>query len=261
MRPLVAAALAITAVTVAAQNPTSFEVASVRENKSAGEAASMSGPRPGRFTTTNIPLGFIILDAFQLRAHELVGTPEWAWTARYDITAAYPADAVPERDWRPMLQRLLADRFGLVTHRETRDLPAYDLVLARQDGRLGPQLTRSDVNCEQWLAEKKPQIGGGGPSPVAPGGQRPACMLMTTKTFMTGGTRTIASLAGPLQSLSGRPVVDKTGLAGTFNVDMKWGEDGSVFTALQEQLGLKLEPSTAPFEVVVIDKLARPTPD
>jgi uncharacterized protein (TIGR03435 family) len=68
-----------------------------------------------------------------------------------------------------MLQKLLADRFGLVTHRETRELPMYALVMAHKDGALGPQFVRSTVDCQQWIAEKRPTIGAGSPSPVAPG--------------------------------------------------------------------------------------------
>jgi uncharacterized protein (TIGR03435 family) len=253
-----------------------FEVTSVRENRSVDEAGRMSGPEPGRFTAVNMPLWFILHDAFRIRAHQLLGLPEWANDARYDITATYPPGFMPtDEQLRLLLQRLLADRFGLVVHRETRELPMYALVLARRDGALGPQLTRSDVDCEQWLAEKRPQIGAGGPSPVAPGGARPACMMMTSRTILTGGTRTIQQLTAPLQSLTGRAVVDRTGLSGTFDIDLKWDVAGdlgvtaaaasadgtSIFTALEEQLGLKLEPIRAPAEVVVIDALERPMRD
>ena len=99
-------------------------------------------------------------------------------------------------------------------------------------------------------------------------------MLLATRTYLSGGTRTIEQLAVALQSMVGRPVVDRTGLVGTFNIDLRWdgAEAGakpetisvdatSIFTAVQEQLGLKLEPSRSPFDVVVIDSVERPTPD
>jgi len=255
----------------------SFEVASVKQNNSASPTSRISGPTPGRFTVTNVPLRFILLYAYQLLDHELIGAPEWAFTTPFDIAATYPMDTVPtEQDARLMLQRLLADRFGFVGHRETRELPMYALVMARRDRSLGPRLVRSDVDCEKWIAEKRPQPGAGGPSPVAPGGARPACMMMTTRRFLTAGTRTIQQLSGSLQSLVGRPVVDRTGLSGTFDMDLQWTsgvdaapggnlpspDDGaSIFTALREQLGLRLEPARGPFEVLVIDSVRRPTPD
>jgi len=262
----------------ASQPLPSFDVASVKQNDSVGESGRISGPTPGRFTVTNVPLRFIMLYGYQLLDHQLIGAPDWTFSTRFDITATYPTENAPtEQDARAMLQKLLADRFGFVGHRDTRELPMYALVMARRDRSLGPQLVRSDVDCEKWLAEKRPQLGAGGPSPVAPGGARPACMMMTTRQFLTAGTKTIQNLSVSLQSLVGRPVVDRTGLSGTFNIDLQWtsgvapapaggnapppDEGASIFTALQEQLGLKLEPARGPFEVLVIDSVQRPTPD
>ena len=258
---------ALAAGTVAAQDTPRFEVASVRENTSASQRTVFSGPTPGRFTTTNLFLRFLLLEAFQVRDHELVGAPSWTEETRYDITATYPAGAVPERDLHPMLLKLLADRFGLVTHRETRELPLYNLVLAKSDGTLGPRMRRSDTDCEKWLAE----------DPARRTGPRTDCMMQTSRRSHTSRTQPIPAILGPLQSLTGRPVVDRTGLTGHFNIDLEWTTSGdlsvtpggdasqgtglSLFTALQEQLGLKLEPSRGPFEVVVVDRIERPTPD
>jgi uncharacterized protein (TIGR03435 family) len=276
----VALGLAASAVSAHAQDASSralsFDVASVKENTSGDARGGMiSGPTPGRFTITNVPLRFILLDAFALRDHQLVGDPDWGRAVAYDIAATYPEGLTPtEQNVRVMLQRLLADRFGLRVHRERREVPAYDLVLARGDGTPGPQLVRSNVDCKQWLQEKRPQIGAGGPSPVAPGGKRPACMMMATRTFLSAGTQTIAQLGSVLQSMVRRPIVDRTGLAGKFDMDLKWAadvaggaspdassNDASIFTAVQEQLGLKLEPSRTPADVVVVDALQRATPD
>jgi uncharacterized protein (TIGR03435 family) len=270
---LVAVASAVGAL---AQSPQpSFEVASVKENTSVSNTGGTPRATPGRLRITNTPLRFVLLDAFHVMDHQLIGAPEWTESARFDIIATSPTTAT-EQDTRLMLQTLLADRFGLRTHQERRELPMYALVLTRTDGSLGPQLVRSTVDCEKWIAEKRPQVDAGGPSPVAPGGKRPACMLMTTRRFITGGTRTISQLAASLQALTGRPVVDRTGLTGTFDMDLQWTsgtitppvgaaaapDDGpSIFTALQEQLGLKLESTRGPFEVVVIDSIHRPTPD
>jgi uncharacterized protein (TIGR03435 family) len=264
--------------TLAAQGPSqplAFDVASVRENTSVSDDARMT--TAGRFTAVNTPLWFLILEAYGLKGHELIGAPDWTGTTMYDIVATYPGGAAPtEAERHRMLQQLLAERFQLRMRRERRDTDVYRLVLARGDGRLGPQLVRSDVDCETWVAEKRPQIGAGGPSPV-PGGRRPACMMSVSRQgFLTGGTRTIGELALALQTLAGRPVLDATELTGTYNIDLVWAaastdlarsadagspSGGSFFTALQEQLGLKLEPGRSPLDVMVVEQVERPTPD
>jgi uncharacterized protein (TIGR03435 family) len=268
----------VSAVMVAAAQSArpAFEVASVKENTSVSDRGG-PGSTPGRFRVTNSPLRFILLDAFHVMDHQLIGAPEWTGSARYDINATYQVDAIrSEDDTRAMLQTLLADRFALKTHRETRELPIYSLVMARKDAALGPQLVRSSIDCDQWIAEKRPQMGAGSASPVAPGGKRPVCLILTTRRFITAGTRTMRDLLGPLQAMTGRPVVDRTGLTGAFDFDLQWTsgpvapaggaapppDDGpSIFVALQEQLGLRLEPGRAPFDVVVVDSVQRPMPD
>jgi uncharacterized protein (TIGR03435 family) len=251
-----------------------FEVASVRQNTSAS-SASRTSPVPGRFTIVNVPLRFIILDAYGLRDQQLIDAPEWTNTIAYDISATYPGGTTPtESETRLMLQQLLEDRFKLSLRTETRELPVYRLVLARTDGQLGSRLVRSNVDCDAWLAEKRPQIGMAGSSPV-PGGRRPACMITGSRQgFITGGTRTLAELAVPLQAFAGRPVIDETGLTGTFDIDLIWTPDErlapaatqpdvgiSLFAALEEQLGLKLEPARRPFQVRVVQRVERPRPD
>ena len=208
-----------------AQAPLAFDVASVKENTSANDSGQwgIMPPTPGRMRITNTPLRFILHYAFQVRDHQLIGAPEWTESARFDINATYQADAArTEDDTRSMLRTLLADRFGLKTHREMRELPIYSLVMARKDGALGPQLVRSAIDCEQWIAEKRPQMGAGTASPVAPGGKRPVCMILTSRRFITAGTRTMQDLLGPLQSMTGRPVIDRTGLTGAFDFDLQW---------------------------------------
>ena len=189
-----------------------------------------------------MPLRFVVLEALGLLDHQLIGAPNWTTSARFDISATFPQGSVPERDWRPMLHKVLVDRFGLTVHRETRDVPTYDLVLMRRDGALGAQLARTDGSCET----------------------PPSCTLLVNRQSLTARTQSIQKITPALQSLTGRPVVDRTGLTGTFDIDLRWSasDDGpSIFTALQEQLGLKLEPSRGPFEVVIIDAVRRPTPD
>ena len=266
----------VAAVALAQQKPLAFEVASVKENTSVGQAGRLSGPTPGRYTSINVPLFFLLQEAFGLRDHQLVNLPDWA-DARFDINATYPQGLTPTiENTREMLRTLLADRFHLVTHRETRELETYVLVMVRRDGRLGPQLVRSDVDCGAWLAEKRPQVNAGAPSALVPGGRRHECFTMGSRRFVVGGTQTMAQLGTALQSLVRRPVIDRTGLSGAFNFDLSWegvptnappagglppGDVAAIFTALQDQLGLRLESSRAPFDVVVVDAVRRPTPD
>ena len=261
---------------VTGANTPEFEVASVKANNSPTAPAMLSGATPGRFVASNTPLRFIILYAYQLLDHQLIGAPDWTSTTGFDITGTYPPGrAATDHDVRLMVQKLLSDRFGLSVHREQREVPTYLLVLARSDGRLGPQLRRSDVDCEKWIAEKRPKTDAGGPSPVTPSGKRAACMMMATRRFLSGGTRTMDQLATTLQSMVGRPVVNRTGLTGAFDMDLQWtpvndpraasGSDAgandspSIFAAVQEQLGLKLEARRDRFEVVIIDRVTRPT--
>lgn len=118
-----------------------FDVASVRVNPLREAASSkIVDSTPGRFTATNMPVRFLISYAWDLHGdHELAGLPDWAFEVAFDVNATYPVERRPEL--RAMIQSLLTERFGLRAHRETRELPAYALVLARKDGRLGPRLS------------------------------------------------------------------------------------------------------------------------
>ncbi|HWF09546.1 MAG TPA: TIGR03435 family protein [Bryobacteraceae bacterium] len=246
-----------------------FEVASVKINQKAEGPSQISGPTPGRFVATNTPLRFIILYAYGLLDHQLAAAPEWTWSTSIDITATYPAGSAPDdREVRAMVRNLLNERFGFKAHSETREMPAYALTLARKDGRLGPRMNRSEVDCAKWTAEKRPTANAGGRSSVSPTGKRPACGMLASRRFLTGGTRTAQQLAVTLQSMLGRPVVDQTGLAGAWDVDLQWTSDNnsetsqgdapSIFTAVQEQLGLKLVPAKTSVDVLVVDNVERP---
>jgi uncharacterized protein (TIGR03435 family) len=176
---------------------------------------------------------------------------------------------------------MLADRFGLVTHYEKREQPVYDLVLARSDGRLGPAIAPSEVDCVARLAAERAAAeaarAAGAPPLPRPNpnfrGPVPPCLVRMTGPVMEGDM-TMATLAMMLRSAAGRFVVDKTGLAGSYRVRLEFdrmaslrGPDvappadaaPSVFTAVQEQLGLKLEPSRAERDALVIDRLERPS--
>jgi uncharacterized protein (TIGR03435 family) len=238
--------------------PLAFEVASIRLNTS-GAGGGGGGARPGgRYTFKNTSVWSLIGIAFGLPSNRIIGGPDWTLMARFDINAIGKDQPTPE-EFSQLLMALLRDRFKLEAHRETRDLPVYSLVQARPGGTLGPGLRRSAVNCQDPEARKKAYAS-------APPGGRLICGLTDSGGTFTGGGIEISTLLTILTGASGRPVLDRTGLTGGFDVDLKWSQTlqdaadaVSIFTAVQEQLGLKLESATAPLEVAVVDRLERPS--
>jgi uncharacterized protein (TIGR03435 family) len=211
---------------------------------------------------------------------DMVGLPEWAQRDRYDVSATSPLGrpATPA-ERAAMMRAMLAERIKLVAHVEKREQPAYDLVLARSDGRLGPGIKPSEVDCVAKAAADAAALAAGQlPPPRAfpdLNAPQPPCSGLNVTRGMEGDT-TMENLARLLRGVggAGRPVVDKTGLTGSYRIkaefDRTAGQSGpdlapspgsptTVFTALPEQLGLKLVPSKAEREVLVIDRLERPT--
>lgn len=245
-----------------------FEVASVKPNKSGEQGMSMATQPGGRFVATNMPLSMLIRNAYDLQESQLAGLPDWAVSERFDITAKAEQGIAPTNQ-KPspnqlMLQSLLEERFHFKAHTETRDLPGYALVVARPDGKLGPQMKPSAVDCVALAAARR---AGGPPPPLAAGERRPCSMRMGRGT-LTAGSLTMANLAATLSSAVQRMVVDRTGLTGGFDFDLAFSTEQSadavnpsVFTAVQEQLGLKLDSVRIPTDVLVIDSIERPTPD
>jgi hypothetical protein len=194
-----------------AQSQLRFEVASIKQNTS--DARSRMGTQPGgRVTVTNTPVRNLIAAAFSMFSApamihaRVVGGPDWIDAERYDINAKASSEFQfapdgPPKDMLLMLRSLLEERFRLKTHYETRELPIYELVVARADRKLGPELHKSNVDCEAVFAARR----------------------------------------------AGVPPIDPNG--------------PGLFTALEEQLGLKLAPAKGPVEVLVIDSIEHPTPD
>lgn len=285
---LLSTSVALSWSLAAQQQRPSFEVASVKPNKG-GDNRIMIGNLPGGgMTMTNVALRGIITFAYDLQDFQLVNAPDWMANERFDIMAKASVDApaartpaTEEAQTRLMMQSLLEDRFHLAVHRDTRPLPVYDLVLARADGKPGPQLRPSTADCEPGRdGGRGGARSGPPPGPPAPG-ERPACgMMMSPGRIMAGGTP-LSDLIMPLSMFTRRTVVDRTNLGGSFDIDLVWTPDQmpfgppppgmtlpaidpngpSIFTALQEQLGLRLESHTAPTEVLVIDRVERPTAD
>ena len=251
----------------AAERP-AFEVASVRLNTSNTAEQSMRGEFP-RLTITNYPLRVLILRAYELQPFQIVGGPAWLDSDRWDILAKAPDNAPPAAA-RLMIQRLLEERFKLVARIETRELPIYALVPAQGDGRLGPRLRRRNLDCDALEAARGR---GNGQSPVAGATQPPPCGAGGgSPGVLFGRGWTMERLARGLSGEAGRAVEDRTGLSGWFDFDLEFtptfgspdasalpSERPSLFTALQEQLGLKLEPRRGPVEVFVIESAERPT--
>jgi uncharacterized protein (TIGR03435 family) len=253
---------------VAASRP-AFEVAAVRPNTSGSDTMRSRVMQGGRFEAINFPVIQLIQNAYELRSFQIIGAPSWL-SDRYDVIAKAETRFPPTEPGRlgavpAMLQSLLADRFALVAHRETRDMDIYALVRARADGQLGPRLRPSDLDCESIARTGvKPA-----PPPPIPGMRQvqPCGMRAGAGNVVASGAKLEALIAN-LSAATSRMVENRTGLTGAFDIDVNWAPDTStdtnvpsLFTALQEQLGLKLESTRAPVEVLVIDSIAKPTPD
>jgi len=252
-----------------------FDVVSVHQNTS-GTTQGNTSFTQGGVTFTNTQLRPIIQFAYGIsQPARLIGVPDWANSERFDIVARGTIRTLDER--RAMLQALLADRFKLTAHMEQRRLPMYSLVLARADKRLGPDLKPSSTDCTARTGDG--QRSGGDAPPAAP--VNPLADLLRCG-LRPGGPGEVNIVGIPLSLVSaflsitqGRPVVDATGLKGAYDIHLSWAPDpipgraadpnaavdsrANIFTALQEQLGLKLEPGTQPEDVLVIDSVSHPT--
>jgi uncharacterized protein (TIGR03435 family) len=264
-----AAILCVLTEAGAAQQPSSsptFEVASIRPTGDSRARQDADIQPSGRLVVTNTTLLNLIADFFEVQRHEMVSgdrLPAWVGSQRWDIVAQGPpvtnlAAQLPL--YRRMMQNLLIERFKLVTRREMRDIPIYALVFARADRRLGPQMRLSSADCAALSAAFKATGARQGPD-------SPTCGLRPIRGHFWGTGIPLRDLARAL-AISERPVVDETGLTGSFDFDLKWTPDdaagpsgASLFTAIQEQLGLRLEPRHAPTNVFVIQSAERATPD
>ena len=238
---LCVAVAAITSLAPAyAQSGRAFEVVSIRPNREGGEASDTT-TTPGRLSLINATPASLIRRAFGIQEWQIIGSPAWISTERFDIIAVTGgADQLTDKSREPFLQALLADRFGLKYHKETRELDGYSLVVAKN----GPKLVQNTGAGEYAM-----KVTGGLGKQV----------LHSTKG-------NIPRLIEILSRVTGRMVTDDTGLSGQYDFTLEWGPDEqtdlvgpSLFTALQEQLGLRLAATKKPTEVIVIDRVDRPT--
>jgi uncharacterized protein (TIGR03435 family) len=240
-----------------------FDVVSIKRNPSGSTEQSVN-VTPTGVIFINFALRPIIQLTYGIpQAARLIGMPDWV-NDRYDVIARTETPVSPATiiAMRPMLQAMFVDRFKLAAKLEKRALPAYALVLARSDGRLGPQLKRSTAVCAGRGAAP-PDVQANGPQTPVPCGPRPG----GPGRFLFVGTP-ISLFASVLALPMGRTVVDRTGLEGLYDLDVMFAPVGpgagpsdapSLFTALQEQLGLRLDPEQELVEVLVVDRIERPT--
>jgi uncharacterized protein (TIGR03435 family) len=238
-------ALAACALTLHAQtSPPAFDVASIKRNVSLDNRSSQRNMPGGRINFTNVPLRQTIRAAFGGSDIEVIGGPSWVDSDRWDIVAA-PAAQDPKAPWRDMLKALLVDRFTLRAHVEQRERPIYALVFARPDRQLGPNIHPTATACKIE--------GDCGSTDTNSNGVRSGTIH--------GTARTMAQVGRSLSGYAERRVFDRTGLEGRYDFELKWDEEISIFTALSEQLGLKLQADRAPNDVVVIDSVEKAKED
>ena len=258
---------------MAAQAPLSFESASVKLNKS-GAWRRQIGPAPGgRFTATNVPARELIAFAYGIPQDSttirVLGAPKWLDDERFDVNANVTGTWTPDQ-MREMMRTLLADRFTLVAHRETREMPTYALVVS-SDNR--PHLRRSQVDraaCEARRAAIQRREPVPPPVPGAP----PVCGTgRTNPGTITAIGFPLDSLASSLGQFVSRLVTNRTGLEGLWDLDLTWTPDQlpqlppdapplsvdpngpSLLKAIEEQLGFKLQPKKMPLPVLVVDHI------
>ena len=237
-----------------------FEVASIKPNTSDAVGVGGIGWGANDVRGRNQPPASLLRMAFGVQADQVINTPAWASSERFDINAKVAPGVVfnAMTMFQPLMRKLLEDRFQLKIHHETRELNVYRLVRVRSD-RLGPKLAAAPANscsaADQKETAAQIAAGRGCSAGPVPGGIRVQGMPLTTTSL----------LAPSLE----RVVVDETGLTGNWDLDLTFvtqvqdanGDGPSLFTALEEQLGLKLESGRARVDVIVVDRLERPTPD
>jgi uncharacterized protein (TIGR03435 family) len=257
------------------QKSVTFDVASVKANKSGDLEQHIFRSSTG-LTVTNMPVRQLIVFAYQLQAFQVTGGPSWIGSDRFDMVAKIEGDApLPTLPGAPLgpdpfmlaMRTLLADRFKLTLHREQSDMDIYALVLAN-----GPRagLKQSTTDCEAFVRAHR-----GGLSWPPPG--TPVCGLWESPGQIRMGGFPLSLVTKALSGLTGRMVFERTGLSGNWDFTLTYATEQrvqpgvdvpasdpsapSIFTALQEQLGLKLESTKGPVDVLVIDHIEKPTSD
>ena len=256
-----------------------FEAATIRRNVSGSENWSLN-PRPtGQFTVTNARVSDIVEAAFLLQDYQLDGLPTWTRNERYDIVAKLDAAiaARPQPDgfaptWALALRSLLSERLRLVVHRATIQRPIYALVRARRDGALGPAMKPAEFDCDALREQAVAAARRGGTPPPANSPDRVRCGMRSSSGRVLYGGSSLDEFRAMLSRTVGRAVLDRTNLAGKWDFTLTYATEAQLrsgeptdapdlFTALEEQLGLKLESATGPVETLVVERIERPVPE
>ena len=248
-----------------------FEVAAIKPSTEPMLNYMYVRPQPGGRLTATGPVHFLIQNAYGLQPFQVVGGPAWANSDRFDIDAKAEGNPT-QKELVAMLGPLLEERFHLKSHRETRELPVYNLAIAKS----GLKLTApKNGNCSP--VDSNPMV-------LPPPGTAPPCGRLVVRASPTGvtllgGQVSISEFERVLSNVMGRKVLDRTGLSGTYDIQVTFTPDSlaaglpsgvpppptgdaappSIVTAMQEQAGLKLESAKAPLEVLVVDHVERPT--
>jgi len=227
-----------------------YDVVSIKQNVVGSDDGHINIDDHGLFTVTNMPLFWVIEFAYDVKQDQLANLPDSIGDARFDITAKIlPSGVGPpplhsDADMQAMIILLLEDRFHMKAHIEPRIKPVYDLVVAKGGPKI--KLSQDDLHANGW------NINGA-----------------DTKKVLTCKDARMSDLADALSDEAGRKVIDKTGLTGHADITLKWSDEIamqqggadviSIFTAVEDQLGLKLQPSKGPVDTLVIDHAEMPT--
>ena len=245
------------------QRSVAYDAVAIKRNVEGATFGSMGTLPDGTFRLVNSSLSNLVSVAYPDMA-EYIELPEWAQAEQYDVTAKSSLTNPSPEERRTMMRALLADRFRFVAHIETREKPTFDLMLARSDGRLGRSMRRSDAACDT-PAQRSTALAKVPP----PGSTVPLCSWAMMSDGIEGDI-TMAGLARLLRTYAGRQVIDKTGLAGSYRIVLSVSlvppelsatdidSPPTVFAALSE-LGLKLQSSRALLDVLVVDRMERPS--
>ena len=257
-----------------ASGPLSFDAISIRPSTADTLQSRLMAQPGGLVIGRNVTLKTLIRQAYNVTEQELDGGPGWLDSWRFDFDARAPSD-VSVNQLQVMLQTMLSERFDVVAHRESRERPIFALVKARSDGRLGSELRPATVDCAALAAANGGRVA---PSPTdTPLPARPTCGTRFSPGLVVSRGMAIDRLAANLSALVGRIVIDGTELTGSYDFDLQWTsgrpeppsgpnepavarpDRAALFTAVEEQLGLKLEPRRGVVDVLVIDAAARPS--
>jgi uncharacterized protein (TIGR03435 family) len=274
---MLAGSLAPRWIAFAQQPRFAFEVTSIKPNSVGSEMVKLGPPVGDRFTATNVSLKMLVMRAWKVKNFEISGGPGWIDSDRYDVAATAAESNVTEDQFKAMLQALIRDRFKFAVHRESREMPLYALLPVRNGSKL-PEATGS---CVVSLPNSPP------PPPPAPGQPPPVLCggFLMDGSRLEGRKISMAQFTGAISNMLGRSVIDKTGYSGTFDVHLEFTPEGiaplggggfgapagpaadaagadssrpSIFTAVQQQVGLKLESQKGPVEILVIDHVEKP---